>query len=477
MQAILRSVRGRALAMPDRNAILLADRGITYSMLDAGTASAASHISKLGIDRSAPVGVLIDNPAWHLIVCLALARVGYASVSLRAGQLSAGPPIVLTAILSDRLLPPSLPESHLVSASWFSEPADNGMQTAQNDTAPDPRRIVRVEFTSGSTGVAKPVGFTAQAVHNQTINRIAVYDLREPLALCMFSVTSNVGFGFALSYLMQGRTLCFADSNDLAIDLIGYHGVGAIAGSPGQLIGLANRAEARGRVLESVRQVIIAGGMLSPDDLTNIRTRIGGNIQIDYGATETGPTAFAAGATLFPSGQAALRLSPFQDIEIRAEPGACGDEFGEVRTRSSGMGWPFTGSMIHSPENEGDGWFHPGDLGVFDCDGCLVLKGRKDDLINAGGHKVSVEVLEAQLRANSDIEEAAVTKVHSDGSADPGLKVHLVLATGADFERVDAWVKARFSFTRRVEVKKADSLPKTESGKIDRQSLLADRRG
>ena len=45
------------------------------------------------------------------------------------------------------------------------------------------------------------------------------------------------------------------------------------------------------------------------------------------------------------------------------------------------------------------GWFKTGDIGSIDADGFLTLHGRKNDLINRGGEKISpVEIDEVLLR-------------------------------------------------------------------------------
>ena len=61
-----------------------------------------------------------------------------------------------------------------------------------------------------------------------------------------------------------------------------------------------------------------------------------------------------------------------------------------------------------------DGWFKTGDIGSIDEDGFLTLHGRKDDLINRGGEKVSpVEIDDALMRHPAVAEAAAFAVPHS----------------------------------------------------------------
>ncbi|MGI0011169.1 MAG: class I adenylate-forming enzyme family protein, partial [Nitrosopumilaceae archaeon] len=55
-----------------------------------------------------------------------------------------------------------------------------------------------------------------------------------------------------------------------------------------------------------------------------------------------------------------------------------------------------------------DGWLQTGDLGYFDSDGYLYLKGRKDDLINVGGEKVSSLEIENIIKQLDGISDVAV---------------------------------------------------------------------
>jgi o-succinylbenzoate---CoA ligase len=56
----------------------------------------------------------------------------------------------------------------------------------------------------------------------------------------------------------------------------------------------------------------------------------------------------------------------------------------------------------------GDGWFRTGDLGRVDSTGRLTVRGRADDIINTGGHKVVPGEVAAALQACPGVRDAAV---------------------------------------------------------------------
>ena len=82
-------------------------------------------------------------------------------------------------------------------------------------------------------------------------------------------------------------------------------------------------------------------------------------------------------------------FAPVCPVEIVDDEGrllSVGKE-GRIRVKSDTMVWPFSGSMFETEDGKGDGWFYPGDIGRLDDDGLLIVTGRADEVINAGGIK------------------------------------------------------------------------------------------
>jgi long-chain acyl-CoA synthetase len=56
-----------------------------------------------------------------------------------------------------------------------------------------------------------------------------------------------------------------------------------------------------------------------------------------------------------------------------------------------------------------DGWFHTGDVGRLDAEGCLFITDRiKDLLVTAGGKKVAPQPIEARLKTSKWVTEAVL---------------------------------------------------------------------
>jgi benzoate-CoA ligase family protein len=124
-----------------------------------------------------------------------------------------------------------------------------------------------------------------------------------------------------------------------------------------------------------------------------------------------------------------------------------------------------------------EGWIYTGDRFVRDHDGFHFFRGRADDLIKISGQWVYPLEVELCLAEHPDVRECAVFAVELPDRR-MTLKAAVVMNTGG-FDAVDAtkmlqdYVKATllpYKYPR--EIKFLDELPKTGTGKIDRQALM-----
>jgi acetyl-CoA synthetase len=123
------------------------------------------------------------------------------------------------------------------------------------------------------------------------------------------------------------------------------------------------------------------------------------------------------------------------------------------------------------------GWIYTGDRFVCDSDGFHFFRGRADDLIKISGQWVYPLEVELCLAEHPDVRECAVFAVELPDRR-MTLKAAVVMNSGG-FDCVDAtkmlqdYVKARllpYKYPR--EIRFLDELPKTGTGKIDRQALI-----
>ncbi|WP_224826071.1 AMP-binding protein [Cognatishimia sp. MH4019] len=119
-----------------------------------------------------------------------------------------------------------------------------------------------------------------------------------------------------------------------------------------------------------------------------------------------------------------------------------------------------------------DGWNITGDAFWMDDDGYLHFAARNDDMIVSSGYNIAGPEVEAALLSHAHVAECAVI-----GAPDPErgmiVEAHVVLATGTPdpdtVKTLQDHVKATiapYKYPRRIVF--TDSLPKTQTGKIQR---------
>ena len=195
-------------------------------------------------------------------------------------------------------------------------------------------------------------------------------------------------------------------------------------------------------------------------------TEMGVDVLQGYGATEMGPVVTF---TRPERNRMETVGEPIPGVEIRLA------EDGEVLARGPGR---FAGYW-RNPEAtaaaiDADGWYHTGDLGQLTPEGFLVFRGRKKDMLALpDGQKVYAEDVEAVLRQDERLTDAAV--VGWPQGAD--LRVHAVLllddpAAAADVVKSANERLAPHQRIRAFTVWPEEDLPRTHTLKVKKPLVL-----
>ena len=305
--------------------------------------------------------------------------------------------------------------------------------------------------TSGSTGVPKGVELSAAALRHSaraSLDRVGARPGER--WLCCLPVTHVAGLQVLVRALAGGTEPVLAERADA--ETVAASGCAHVSLVPTQLQRLLLRA---GTPLAGFSSVLLGGAAAPPALLTAARDA-GVPVVTTYGMTETCGGCVYDGIPL---------------DGVRAE------------VRDDGRIW-ISGPVLFSgylggPRAPADGWFRTGDLGVLDAAGRLTVRGRADDVINTGGHKVVPGEVAAALQTCPGVRDAAVV-----GQPDPewGERVVAVVvpADPADppaLELLRRHVRERlprYAIPSRVVT--VDAVPMLPSGKHDivrlRQELL-----
>ncbi|MBN9269699.1 MAG: AMP-binding protein, partial [Mesorhizobium sp.] len=234
---------------------------------------------------------------------------------------------------------------------------------------------------------------------------------------------------------------------------------------------------ARGDI-PALRRCLAAGEALSPAVLSDWRDATGLAIHEAFGMSECSTFVsnregmpIRPGSPGMPQRGRRIAILP---VSGPAEPLPAG-EIGLLAIHRGDAGL-MRGYWRRPDEDErvfhGD-WFAGGDLAAFDEDGYLWYHGRADDLMNAGGFRVSPLEVEAALAPCPGVAEIAVAehRVRDDVSV---IAAFVVRKDGADVSADDIAALATerlAAYKRPKQVFFVPALPRSANGKLLRRNL------
>jgi O-succinylbenzoic acid--CoA ligase len=313
-----------------------------------------------------------------------------------------------------------------------------------------------VVATSGSTGAPKGVELSASALLHSARASLARIGARPGQRwLCCLPATHVAGLQVLVRSLVSGTDPVLADRADAPT--VAASGCAHVSLVPTQLSRLLEVGIPPFAGFSSV----LLGGAAAPEGLLAAARAAGVPVVTTYGMTETCGGCVYDG---IPLDGVRVRIDDDERIWIGGPVLFSG--YRHRQGGSGGMGPPGKEGL----EAPGDGWFRTGDMGRVDPDGRLVVRGRADDVINTGGHKVVPGEVAAALQAHPGVRDAAVL-----GQPDPewGERVVAVvvpadLAEPPTLELLRLHVQQRLPrYAAPSRVVMVDAVPMLPSGKHD----------
>ena len=353
----------------------------------------------------------------------------------------------------------------------------------------DANAVKMILYTSGTTGRPKGVLHThntgplrLQRAFGNWSRGSAVAGL-DNILLMASPVTHVTGqSGMEIPFCSNTRTVFMERWNAVeALDLIDAEQVTASVGATPFLHELLSAAEAGGRRLPSL-QVFACGGAEVPPALICKSYEVLEQCRAFrvYGSSEV-PLTTLGFAGVGEMEMAASTDGQIADYEVRIldDEGnrlSVGQE-GEICVRGPSMFLGYGDPEATAASFDADGFFATGDLGRVTSEGAIVITGRKKDLINRGGEKVSAKEVEDILHRMPAIKEAAVVAMPHARLGET-LCAYVIAQPGAglDLDALLAFVAAsgvaRQKYPEHLVV--VDDFPRTASGKIRKDRLRAD---
>ncbi|MFB0978630.1 MAG: long-chain fatty acid--CoA ligase [Myxococcota bacterium] len=480
---------------PDSPVLRLGDFSMTYGELDAAARGVATSLHERGIEMNDKVAVLIPNVPEFTISYFGILYAGATVVPIN---------VLASAVEVDYFLGDSNAKILIAHTSFgdvgsegaklasvpFVSAGDEGAGTLAEmtksapieglaHTSPDDTAVIL--YTSGTTG--KPKG--AELTHSNILMNCAFVAPKlvpVPEGEGRYLATLPLFHSFGQVVVQNGCIAsggCFTllprfDARE-AMEIIERDNINIFAGVPTMYFGLLHYEGDRTYDLSSLDICLTGGAPMPVEVMNDFEKKFGVTILEGYGLSETSPIASfstldrlrKAGSIGYPVWGVELAIL---DDDGKTVPEG---ERGEICIRGHNIMKGYLDRPEATAEAFAGGWFHSGDIGLRDEDGCYWIVDRKKDMILRGGFNVYPREVEEVLYAHPAVEEAAVIGVpHERHGEEVKAVVALVNGQTATEQDLIAFCKEKLSaykYPRSVAF--LDSLPKGPSGKILKREL------
>jgi len=439
VQRVAATLRARGVGPGDR--VALVDNA---SVLSVATILAAARLGA----ASAQMNVMLTVDELRTLVDKVGARVGVAGTPFRAN---------LTGALGDGAV---LGEDDIVDT-----PDDTTVDVAADDDA-------LVLFTSGTTGLPKPIHISHGVIDERLTFYAAPIDPDVPPVVDMVSVPIfHIGgtLGLLVS-LHAGRSVVMLGRFDAGAWLraVEQHQVARTFVVPTMLQRILDHPDFADRALSSLLQISY-GAAAAPVALVERALDALPHVGFSnvFGQTETLGSYAALGAE---DHQARRKLgsagTPLPGVELRIVDPATG---ADCPVGTPGEVW------VRAAQNVTSDWLRTGDIATLDDDGYLHPVGRMRDTINRGGEKFGPIEIEDVLRRHPAVRDAGVCGIPDD---ELGQRVAAVVVP-VDGQTLDPTDLRAFAAERLARYKLPDrivfaaDLPYSNLGKVSRDALAA----
>ena len=488
---------------PDKTALTGPAGNLTYRELIEEAARWGNAFTSAGLKRGERIAFFLEDTPVYPAAFFGAVRAGFVPVLLNTQT----KPDILTYFFKDMEARYLLCEADLLSNLPDTLLGETGLQKvivvngdcdgqAQQTTSDflndqakaldcadtGPEDMAFWMYSSGSTG--KPKGIVHlhhdMAYTQQSFGQHVLKLEKEDICFSIPKIFFAYGFGNALTFPFSvGATtvlLAGQPRPDVVLDIIETYRPTVLFGLPTLYTALAKDKSLETRDLSSLRQSMSAAEILSEDVYNQWKAVVGHGPTEGLGSTELLHVYLSNSLEDHRIGAAGKRVPGY---EIRLEtpdgdPVKPGEE-GVMLVRGDSSAPLYWNRPDKSEDTMRGEWIHTGDL-FIEQDECYYFQGRVDDLIKVSGQWVWPLEVERCLNEHPDIHEAAVLP-HEMADRRMTLKAVVRLRDGVQAgedqsDKLRAYVKSvlqPYKYPRLINY--TDALPKTGTGKIDRQAL------
>ena len=486
------------------------ERRFTFSDIKKESARAANYFRSLGIKKGDKVMLVLRRHYQFWIAMVALHKIG--AIAIPATFLlkehdfiyryeSAGVSTILCTNVGDTAeiaeiaakKCPTVKTKIMVNGSregWHDFDKEYKIFSShfdREDDTPGGSDPALMFFSSGTTGNPKMV----EHKHTYSLGHFVTAKYWHCCAPDGLHFTiSDTGWGKSLWGKLYGQWMCEGavfvydfdrfDAADI-MPMFKKYGITTFCAPP-TMLRMMIKEDLSGYDFSTVRHMTSAGEALNPEVAKQFYNATGLEIMEGFGQTETTLVIANLCGTTAKLGSMG-KASPQYDIDLVDADGnsVANGEVGEIVIRlDKGAPMGLFNAYYHDEEKTAEsmrgGVYHTGDTAWRDEDGYFWYEGRVDDIIKSSGYRIGPFEIESVIMELPYVLECGVS-AEPDEIRGQIVKASVVLTKGTEpteelKKEIQNYVKqhtAPYKYPRKVVFR--DSLPKTISGKIQRNKL------
>ncbi len=499
-------LRRAAKLYPDKTAIVDGEQRYTYRQFQERVNQLGHALLSLGVGKGDRVCILSPNSHFFLESYYGVTQIGAILVPLNFRLTAADHEYIInhagvTAVLVDHEYTPVVDQirPNLTAVKHWIVAGDSGEarsgwtdwqaliakqpSSATPHVEQDENDVTSINYTSGTTARPKGVMLTHRNCYINAYNFIAhlriTHDDVELWTLPMFHA-NGWGGPFAITAMGATHVVLRAVRDADIYRLIETEGVTFACMAPAVLSTILDYA---GKAKHNVRtrpRFTIAGAPPPAAFIERLEKELGWEFMQIYGLTETAPILTVSTPDFHSAegdytrraraGVEAIGVD-IQVLDDNGKPVPMDNEtIGEVCARSNVVLKGYWEQPEETAKAIYDGYFHSGDLAVWDEFGSIHIVDRKKDVIISGGENISSPEIEDALYRHPAVLECAVIGAPSEKWGETP-KAIIVLRQGAAAteQEIIAFSREHLAhFKCPTSVEFVDALPRTATGKLQK---------
>ncbi|MFF9428396.1 amino acid adenylation domain-containing protein [Streptomyces sp. NPDC014746] len=490
----------QAQLAPDAPAVMTGGTSLTFGELDAEANRLSQHLCSLGVVPGSIVGVHLPRDARLVVALLAVLKAGAAYAPLDPGDSATRRSYILSdagvhAVVTDEPGASALAQGldgHTVVLVDRDAEAIGAHAADGPDVPVDPDALAYLIYTSGTTGLPKGVMVTHRGLMNYLWWTVDTY-LQAPGGTALFSSAAfDLGVPNLYTPLLRGRPVHLlpdAEPAELGARLLACGPLSFVKMAPGHLELLAEQLDQQQR--RSLAGLVIAAGDRFTSTLANgwLADAGPGSVAAEYGPTEitvgnSGLRLDEKVATELVSIGSAMPNTTMYVLDDTMRPvpfGVVGEVYiGGIGVTRGYLDKPALTAEKYLPDpfsdTAGARLYRTGDLAAVRPDGQVHFVGRIDKQVKIRGYRVEPAEAENALAAHPAVRTALVVARQRDAGRHELVGYAVPSAEGAALDQaaLRAFVSERLpEYMVPSAIVVLDSLPLTDVGKIDTDSLPA----